>query len=305
MAISSLERIINTTFLTKISRASSGSASQSPISSSSNQQLAGQALYNSLRVGAQNFAASIQLLNGSATFVNLSLDTTEKLLEMVTKLETLATKANKGNISGTAAKQLRAEFDLIAGNFDKTIDVATDDERDIFDIEQLKGVLGQAGLDPAKVSELALALKRFTHPAEPTVGSDGSVVSEGNPVPLEDFQRALRAAIVDPDDPTDERSGFFGKVKTKLKDIRIQLETNIKALKDTTKLIGDNMTLARAAGFAFLDVSNEMTGSESAEDIAEQIRQRIRGTARSVLGQAHNLEPIMVAGLAALSEKLE
>ena len=127
-------------------------------------------------------------------------------------------------------------------------------------------------------------------------------MSEGNPVPLADFQRALRAAIVDPDDPTDERSGFFGKVKSELKDIRLQLETNIKALKDTTKLIGENITLVRAAGFAFLEVSREMTGSESAEQIAEQLRQRIRSTARPVLGQAHNLEPMMVAGMTALSD---
>ena len=301
MAISSLERIINTTLLTKISKVSSGTSANSARSSSNN-ELSGQALYNSLRVGAQNFAASIQLLNGSATFVNLSLDTTEKLLGMVAKLEAIANKANKGNVSGTAAKQLRTDFNSISDDFDEAIEKATKGKQDFFDIDQLNGVLGSAGLDPEKVSELALALKRFTHPAEPTIGSDGGVVSEGNPVPLADFQRALRAAIVDPDDPTDERSGFFGKVKSELKDIRLQLETNIKALKDTTKLIGENITLVRAAGFAFLEVSREMTGSESAEQIAEQLRQRIRSTARPVLGQAHNLEPMMVAGMTALSD---
>ena len=301
MAISSLERIINTTLLTKISKVSSGTSANSARSSSNN-ELSGQALYNSLRVGAQNFAASIQLLNGSATFVNLSLDTTEKLLGLVTKLEAIANKANKGNVSGTAAKQLRTDFNSISDDFDEAIEKATKGKQDFFDIDQLNGVLGSAGLDPEKVSELALALKRFTHPAEPTIGSDGGVVSEGNPVPLADFQRALRAAIVDPDDPTDERSGFFGKVKSELKDIRLQLETNIKALKDTTKLIGENITLVRAAGFAFLEVSREMTGSESAEQIAEQLRQRIRSTARPVLGQAHNLEPMMVAGMTALSD---
>lgn len=306
MAINSLERIINPTLLSKISKTSSSSTtSGNPLSSSSNEQLVGQALYNSLRSGAQNFAAGIQLLNGSATFVNISLDTTEKLLEMVGKLETIASKANKGNISSTAAKQMRADFDKIADEFDATIDDATKDERDIFDTDQLKAVLARAGLDSEKVRELALALKRFTHPAEPTVGTDGAVVSDGNPVPLADFQRALRAAIVDPDDPSDDRSGFFGKVKTKLQAIRQQLETNITALKDTAKLIGENITLSRAAGFAFLEVSNEMTGRESAEAIAEQLRQRIRSTARPQLRQAHNLEPILVAGLAALSETNE
>jgi hypothetical protein len=306
MSINSLERIINTTLLTKISKtSSSASSSKSSLSSSSNEPLVGQALYNSLRSGAQNFAAGIQLLNSSATFVNLSLDTTERLLDIIKQLETIASKANKGNISGSSAKQMRDEFEKMAKGFDKLIDGATQEDTDLFDVEQLQGVLTSAGLDPEKVSELALALKRFTHPAEATIGEDGEVSSNGNPVPLADFQRALRAAIVDPDDPTDDRSGFFGRVKSKISDIRIQLETNLKALKDTTTLIGDNISLARAAGFAFLDVSNEMTGRESAEAIAEQLRQKIRASARPLLGQAHNLEPVLVAGMAAVSVKKE
>lgn len=306
MAINSLERIINTTLLTKISKTSSSStSSKSPLASSSSEPLVGQALYNSLRTGAKNFAAGIQLLNSSATFVNLSLDTTEKLLDMVKQLEMIASKANKGNISSSSAKQMRADFDKMADGFDKLIEGATQDDTDLFDVDQLQSVLTNAGLDPEKVSELALALKRFTHPAEPTIGTDGEVASNGNPVPLADFQRALRAAIIDPDDPTDDRSGFFGKVRSKIQDIRLQLETNLKALKDTTTLIGDNITLARAAGFAFLDVSNEMTGAESAEAITEQLRERIRTSARSVLGQAHNLEPILVAGMSSLTKKEE
>lgn len=306
MPINSLERIVNTTLLTKISKtAESSSTSSNPLTSSASSELSGQALYNSLRTGAQNFAAGFQLLNGSATFINLSLDTTERLLAMVTKLETTAAKANKGNIVSSVAKQMKSEFEKIADEFDKVIEEASQDDQRLFDVEQLKAVLARAGLDAEKVDELARSLKRFTHPAEATIGTDGTVVSDGNPVPLADFQRALRAAIVDPDDPSDDRSGFFGKVRKELQSIRIQLETNIKALKDTTKLVGDNITLVRAAGLAFLNVSNDMTGRESAEMIAEQLRDRIRGSARSVLGQAHNLEPIMVAGLAALSEPTE
>jgi hypothetical protein len=304
MAINSLERIINPTLLTKISKTSSfGSSSKSSSASSSSESLAGQALYDSLRSGARNFGAGIQLLNSSATFVNVSLDTTEKLLAMVKQLETIATKANKGNISSSSAKNMRVDFDRIAESFDKLIEGATTDKANLFDVDQLRTVLTNAGLDPEKVSELAMALKRFTHPAELTIGADGQVASNGSPVPLADFQRALRAAIVDPDEPTDDRSGFFGKVKAKIKNIRIQLETNIKALKDTTTLIGDNITLARSAGLAFLDVSNEMTGAEGAEAITELLRQKIRSSARSVLDQAHNLEPILVAGMASLKAK--
>jgi hypothetical protein len=299
MAITSLDRIIDTNFLTKLSRVSGGSSGRS---SSSNAPLAGQALYNSLRAGASNFAAGIQLLNGSATFLNISLDSHEKLLELTDKMQAIATKANKGNVSGSDARQYRMEFDALAEDFEAQIEKATSGETDFFDPTELEATLVRAGLEKKRVGELAVALRKLSSPAETTVSTDGSVSADGNPVPLAEFQKALKSAIFNEDDPSDDRSGFFRKVKDGLQDIQIKLQTNIKSLKSTAKLVGDNMTLVRAAGFAFLDVSNEMTGGESAEDIAEQLRSRIRSTAASVLAQSNNLEPIMVAGLAAISE---
>jgi methyl-accepting chemotaxis protein len=245
----------------------------------------------------------MQLLGSGATFVNLSLDTSEKLLEIVDKLEKIATKANKGNISGSLGKRMRDEFDLLASEFDKKIEAAKKDDIDLLDVERLKAELSRAGLEPDKISELASSLKRFSHPAEATLNANGEVVSEGNPVPLAEFQRALKSAIVDPDDPTDDRSGFFGRIKKDLQDIKLKLEGNVVALKDTAKLVGENIKLVRAAGLAFLEVSNDMTGLESAEDIASKIRDKIRSAARPLLSEAHNLEPIMVAGLAVLAEK--
>lgn len=259
-------------------------------------------MYNSLRAGASNFAAGIQLLNASATFVNISLDSNEKLLEIIQSMESIATKANKGNVYASTARRYRTEIDDLARTFDKLIDDATDGENNFFDPTELEGTLVRSGLDPKKVNELAVSLRKFSAPTETSVSSAGVVSTDGNPVPLADFQRALRAVVFDDDAPTDDKSGFFSKVRRELQDIRLKLETNIRELKGTTKLIGDNITLVRAAGFAFLDVSNEMTGAESAEDIAEQLRAKIRGSASAVLTQARNLEPIMVAGLAALSE---
>jgi hypothetical protein len=302
MTIASLDRIINTSFLTKLSRVAGGSSSRS---SSSNAAPSGQALYNSLRAGASNFAAGMQLLNASASFVNVSLDANEKLLEMIDKMYAVATRANKGNVAASDARRYRGEFDALAKKFDDQVNESTDGEFNFFDPTELEATLVRAGLDKTKVAELAVSLKRFSSPSETTVATDGTVSKDGNPVPLAEFQRALKAAIFNEDDPTDDRSGFFRKVRDELQDIQIKLQSNVKALKDTRQLIGDNMTLVRAAGFAFLDVSNEMTGAESAEQIAEQLRARIRSTASGVLSQLNNLEPIMVAGLAALSEKAE
>lgn len=298
MAITSLDRVINTNFLTKLSR-----VSESNQRGSQPKELRGQALYNSLRTGASNFAAGIQLLSASASFVNISLDSNERLLEIVQKMESMSNKANKGNVSASEAAQYRRDFTDLNDDVEDIIKTATEGKENYFDTVVMEDVLVRAGLDKRKVTELATALNKFHSPTETSVSSAGEISKDGNPVPIVDIQKAIKSAVVDPDD-TDDKSGFFTKVRKELQDIRLQLETNIRALKDTSKLVGDNITLVRAAGFAFLDVSNEMTGSESAEVIAEDLRARIRANAgTAALTQTKNLEPIMVAGLAALSEK--
>jgi hypothetical protein len=303
MSVKSLDRVISPALFQKIAKVTGKTSGSASSSSSVTQELTGQALYDSLRVGAQNFADGMQLLGAGATFVNLSLDTSEKLLEIVDKLEKIADKANKGSVASSAAKRMRDEFDSLANQFDKKIEDAKKDNIDILDVEQLKAELARAGLESDKISELATSLKRFTHPAESTLNAEGELVSDGNPVPLAEFQRALKSAIIDPDDPSDDRSGFFSRIRKDLQDIKLKLEANVSALKDTGKLVGENIKLVRAAGLAFLEVSNEMTGLESAEEIASQIRDKIRSAARPSLAEAHNLEPILVAGLAALGEK--
>ena len=303
MAITSLDKVINTTFLTKLSRVSGGEERTSPLgSSSSGAALTPQVLYDSIRAGARNFAAGFQLLNASATFINVSLDTNEKLLDIVGELENITKKANKGNISGSQARKMRNSFDELADKFDNLIESATEGKQDFFDPRELEDVLLRAGLDKEKVTELAVNLRKFNSPGERTIDSEGKVSSDGNPVPLVEFQKALRTAIVDPDD-TDDKSGFFSKVGKTLQDLKLKLQTNIKSLKSTVSLVGENITLTRAAGFAFLNVSNEMTGLESPEELVADIQKRIRQEAATALPQVKNLENIMIAGLATLIDQ--
>lgn len=300
MAIVPLDRVIDTKFLTKLSRASASSSSKT--SSSKSGALSGQALYNSLRTGASNFAAGMQLLNASATFINLSLDANDSMLEIVSKMENLSAKANRGSVSASDSVQYRKDFLKLNDEVDKMIEKASTSEENYFDSTVIENVLVRAGLDKEKIDELSLALGKLKSPTQTAVSTTGAVSTDGNPVPIAEIQRALKAAIVDPDD-TDDKSGYFSKIRKQLQDIRIKLETNVRSLKSTRDLIGDNMKLVKAAGFAFLDVSNEMTGAESADAIAEDLRARIRANAGAALSQSKNLEPIMVAGLAALSQK--
>jgi hypothetical protein len=298
MTVTSLEKIIDTNFLTKLYRAS-GSASKG---SSSKGELQGQALYTSLRVGAKNFAAGYQLLNQGASFLNVSLDTNERLLGVVQSIQQMIDKANRGNLSASTARQDRLKIDELTKDFDRIVDGAREQKMDPLNTQFMEDTLVRAGLDKEKISELANLLKKIASPTESSIAADGTVSSDGNPIPLTDIQRQLRGAVLDEDDPTDDKSGFFTKVKTKLRDVQLKLETNIKAIKGTIDFVKDNMAVARVAGLAFLDASNDLKGNESAEAVAEVLRSRIRSGSGSALGQAHNLASVMVAGLAALGE---
>lgn len=305
MSIKGLDRVINENFLSRLSRVAGSSSSSGPSasgsSSSSGKALKGQALYDSLRVGARNFAAGVQLLNSTISFVNVSLDVNEKLLAIVDKAQDLTKIANKGNISASTAARYRRDFEKFAKEFDDLIEEATSGAEDLLSVEDLGAALDKAGLFGEDIPVVDRYLSKIQSPTETSIDAEGTVSADGNPIPLESFRRALRAAVVDPDVPGEDNSGFFGKVESALKEVRLKLSGNIKALKQTQEFVGDNLKLVRAAGLAFLDLSNSISGTESAEFVASELRRKIRAGAGGALGQAGNMEAVQIAGLAALS----
>jgi hypothetical protein len=299
MAIKSLESVISRDLITKLARVSGDSSATAAASGKAKMQ--GQALYASLRSGAKHLAAGVQLLNSGISFVNVSLDLNEKLLSIVEDLKQIVDKANKGNISGTSARKYKSDFEALADKFDGIIAGSKQSEFNALDVSTLEDSLVRAGLDDKKISELATMLRRITQPNDAVVDAQGNVTADGNPIPSLDFERSLKAAIYDEDDPTDDKSGFFGRAKAKLKEVELRLQTNVKALNQTRDLVKDNLDLVRATGIAFFEVSNEMTGSESVDQILDTIRSRVRGSAPQVMGQVHNLDGVIVAGLASLN----
>jgi len=88
-----------------------------------------------------------------------------------------------------------------------------------------------------------------------------------------------------------------------MKKLRQTLQSNVKALNQTTDVIGRNIELVRAVGLAMLDLSSSIAGDATAASIAEELQGRIRTSAPLLLSQAHNLEAISVAGLLAVRGK--
>lgn len=93
------------------------------------------------------------------------------------------------------------------------------------------------------------------------------------------------------------------RMLTDLKKLREQISNNIKALDGALEVIGENVSLVRATGLAMLDIRNELTGAEEADDVAKLLRDRIaRNAGVALLAQAENLTPIAYAALSADSE---
>ena len=82
-----------------------------------------------------------------------------------------------------------------------------------------------------------------------------------------------------------------------LKQLRHQIDENSKALDNAIDVVKENITLARATGFAFLDVSNKLANGDSADVVAAKLQNQIRTNASAALNQLENLDSITVAAL--------
>jgi hypothetical protein len=309
MAISSLRTVVTGQFIQGLS-SGSGAGAAAPAGLGGKKT---QAIDVTLRSTAKNFAAGVQALNVGISYVNVSRDFNRRLLSTVGKLEDLVSRAGKGNLTGATAKVMREEFEALAGNFRDTLKKSKIEGRDVLDPDNLVGVIAEAGLSPDKVSELQKAFSAMRSLTKSSTSADGESVSLPPTIPVDQFALALKRSVRDQN--TDEAgaaaeepediSANFTAVRDSLKKIRATLRDNLTALEETTDVLRQNLEITRAAGFAFLDTSRLIKGTESPEEIAERIRKQIQTAAPSALSQAQNLEPIMVAGLTAAEKQSE
>ncbi len=89
-----------------------------------------------------------------------------------------------------------------------------------------------------------------------------------------------------------------------LKALREEMHKNMKGIDYAVEVIGKNIDLVRASGFAFLNLSSSISSSDDAEKVAALLRDEIRKNARGALAQAENLENIVVASLALNEDSL-
>jgi hypothetical protein len=300
MSVSNLTSVVSTGLISTISKAGgSSSSASSPTSSKSSEPIS-----VTLQRGAQGCAASIQYLNGGISYLNIASEFTNKLLDVVDALDTVVSKASKGNIEPGDAKRYKEQFDKFSRAYDDLVKGAVVKGRDLLSIDDMSNVLKRGGLDPDKVDELAVAFKKITSFSGANVSSNGAVTAGRDSFSVEKFYRAVTQATRDPEEPDqgDDGSGSFNSIKVAIKGLKKKVMDNLDALKTASDLVGKNMELVRATGFAFLNASNTTTSSDDPDVIASQLRNAIRSTARGSISEVHNLQAILSAGLLSIKD---
>jgi hypothetical protein len=299
MGISTINSVITGDFITNMA---SGSTSSRPKMSLGKEP--DEPLSVTLQRGARGAAAAIQSLNSGISFINIAADYTNNMLKVVDGLDTLVQKAGKGNIPPSKARLYKSQFDELSQAYEELVVGSVVKGRDILSTTEMAAVLKKGGLDSAKVDELEAAFKKVTSFSGVDVLSNGETKSSGELFPAEDFYRAVRQATRDPEDPVqnDDGSAAFNKIRAAVKEIKSKVEKNIEALNEAAALVGKNIELVRATGFALLDASRGVSGDKDAEMLALEIRGAIRSKAASNLSEADNLNAILAAGLLAVEK---
>jgi flagellin-like hook-associated protein FlgL len=307
MPVSSLKSVITGSFISALSK--TGGSGKSPAPGLGAKAGSGEALDVTLRSAARNMAVGVQSLNLGISYVNISRDLNSKLLGFVDRLELLVSKASKGGFGSSSANAIREEFAALADKFQEGIKNAKVEGQDVLDADALKDVLARSGLKPEDIEPLADAFNDMTSLSKTVVEDDGSRTASTALIPVDQFANAMRkaSAMMESDDPEEQGaiSGLFKNVRDTLRGLGSKIRKNVDALDKTQEVLKKNIDLVRATGFAFLEASSSVTGTEDPEKLAEQIRQKIQAAAPSTISQVHNLQGIMVAGFTAAQAQAE
>jgi hypothetical protein len=303
MTVSSLRQVITGKFIQGLTKQSKASNSSAAINRNSADAAS---LDVSLRTGARNLGQGLQALNIGITYINVSRDVNEKLLDVVTKLELLVSKGAKGVASGQNEGLMQQEFQGLATEFQKLVRNAKIQGNDVLDVTALSEVMVRGGVDPEASSELGAAFDKIEPVA--TGDKEAPTTSSGAIIPLNQFANALRrtsaqfAQAQESGEPIDGLGAAFKPVRDTLSELREKLQSNIKALNQASDVVAKNIDVVRAAGLAMLDLSSSIKGNEDPETIARIIQEKIRKGAPGALAEASNINSIMVAGFSLTSD---
>ncbi len=243
-------------------------------------------LSDTLRFGARNFGRVVQQINGVAESVNLIGSTLEGLSGLVSEAQELAEEASRPSLSSSRRRSLDRLFQEVASQFRAISDASSENkigDNELFSEAGLTELFQFSGLDPEESRGIGELFEQLALDFDETFWSDAVDSSD----PIAAFGGSL-----------DLRSSRSSKtVLEQLNELSDRFEQNLSFVEQAREVVTDNLELARAAGFAFLEVSEQLTDGSEADQVAQDLVKRIRSSARQALSQAENLELMTIAAL--------
>lgn len=300
MTINSLRALLTPDFINKTAKVGTSTNAGSEVAKS----LSGKGsedLGTTLRTGARNFASGVQALNVGISYLQVSRDSQKKLLVLADDLATVIKSASEGSQPTSA---LINAFTKISKQFETGIRQAKIEDNSVLDVDELTTQMKNAGLDPARTDELAQVFKKISSLGK--LDSTSVTESSGALPPAAVFRQALSKAHIALEDESGDapaRKEFFQSIQEGLSELRGKISQNIQALDEGVEFVAKNLNLVRTSGLAFLDASNQITGTEEADAVALNLQQAIRAKAKGDVVEAKYLTNILEAGVALLQEK--
>ena len=133
MGVSSLNRVITSDFISGLSTSGKSTSAQD-IARQAMSKGSEEPISVTLRRGAQGAAAAVQSLNAGISYINIAEQFTTSLLEVVSQVDALVTKAGKGNITPSNARVYKDQFDRLSATYTKVIKISVVKGKDLLNV---------------------------------------------------------------------------------------------------------------------------------------------------------------------------
>jgi hypothetical protein len=276
-----ISKVINPDYINRLSAVASNNSSMAAGPQASDTV----SLSQTLRFGARNFAGVVQQLNSVISTVNLVEATLTGLKEIVSSAKYLAESSSSESSSYAKRNSANQSFNRLREDFIKLSSQAIknkigEDDIPLFSEEGLIELFQAVGLDPEESKSIGKLFDNLS------LDDEGELWAE-----LTSPDGAFNG-LVDLTDKSEAKTAF--KQLNELEEI---FYNNLKFVGEAKKVLGSNLELSRATGFAFLGVSEELTQYSEVEDVADNLVNLIRKAGSEALKQVENLELLTVAGL--------
>lgn len=306
MAKIGLRGIIDESFVLRFAGLSSSQSSASSITQAFQGGASQNGIQEGLRLGARTFAGAVQSLNSVITVVSVSQAALDNLDKLTDKMIALAEESSLGTTSSGKRSDLNIRYHDLANDFEEIVENAKIGDTEVLTVEGLSELFTRFGLDRESSESIAAVFEEIVTPREDDTLASGEIKGErpvNIPASAFDVPRPVSRVTVEFDNLFDQATNISTRpnafrVLNDLKALKEQITDNRAALENAQTVIGQNLDLVRAAGFAFLELSDQISSETSADDVASLLRDRIRKDAPAALAQAENLESIVVAALA-------